>query len=240
MGPAEAAAESHAVVVVEDDEDIRVLLTFNLRKAGFEVGSVETIETALAEIDAREPAVILVDRVLPDGDGLDILRARDRPSVDGAAILVVSAKGGEADRIQALEAGADDFIGKPFSVRELVARVRVLATAIVNRRAAKRSSGDGVRIEWHDVVVELNRRRLFVAGVARDIRPLELDVLVVLLKQPGTTVTRKELIDAVWDTGPRPSARSIDVYVRRLRERLGQRGDSLETVRGVGYRLRDA
>jgi len=213
------------VLLVEDDPVVAEPLLEGLKRHGFETVHVAyaslVIETVLAGVD-----VVLLDLGLPDGDGLDVLRdIRHRADVP---VIVVTARGDEADRVVGLELGADDYVVKPFSVRELAARVR----AVARRRRTEPT------IEGGRVVIDRERRRATVDGKACDLTVKEFDLLVVLAEQPGRVVPRQELFSRVWDPVWVGTGKTLDVHVASLRRKLGD-PDLVETVRGVGYRLAD-
>ncbi|MBX3203432.1 MAG: response regulator transcription factor [Labilithrix sp.] len=228
------------VVVAEDEDDVRRLLEFNLTSAGFEVVGLDT-GGAVAETAAREDAALLVlDRLLPDGDGIAVCaEIRRDERLKDLGILLLTALGSEADRVAGLAAGADDYVVKPFSVREVVARVRILASAVEARRKARHVDVSEARVfRWRDVVVDVLRHRVLAAGVEIELRPFEFVLLLTFLEAPDQVWSREALIAKLWNGEVATSRRTIDVHVRRLRERLGPFGEVVETVHGVGYRLR--
>jgi two-component system phosphate regulon response regulator PhoB len=227
------------VVVVEDEEDVSLLLRHTLAGAGFEVVVAADLASARAAIAAMRPAVIVLDRMLPDGDGLSFCKELRRGQ-ERAAVLLLSALGSEGDRVDGLEAGADDYVVKPFSVREVAARVHILSTLIAERRAGPRSSGPASLLQWRGLFVDKHRHRVVIDGVETELRPLEFKLLVELLQNPERAFSRTQLLSLLWGDEERPSARTVDVHVTRLRHNLGTHGDCVETVPGYGYRLREA
>src|SRR4051794_3803571 len=210
------------VLIVEDEEAIAEPLAEGLRREGFEVTCAATGAEALA---AAEPDVVLLDLRLPDIDGLDVCRRlRERSSVP---IIVVTARGEEADRVVGLELGADDYVVKPFGLRELIARIRA-----VMRRVQDRPAGGPLRIG----ALELDERarRVHLDGRELDLTPKEFDLLAALARDPGAAVSRHRLLGEVWDTTWYGSTKTIDVHVAALRRKLGDPG-WIETVRGVGF-----
>jgi two-component system phosphate regulon response regulator PhoB len=236
----EMETRSSSVVVVEDDADVRHLLEFNLAEAGFEVHTTAAV-TDVSQLAARVGAdVVLLDRMLPDGDGVDACRRlRESANLPHLAILMLTARGTEDDRIEGFSAGADDYVVKPFSVREVVARVRVLANLTHSRRAAQRP-GEGNRElhRWRNLVVDVTRHRVFAENAEYNLRPLEFALLVTMMEDPLRTFTRDDLLRAVWRDPLELSRRTVDVHVRRLRESLGAFSEVVETIHGVGYRIR--
>lgn len=213
------------VLVVEDEEAIAEPLAEGLRREGFTVTIAGTGAEALA---AGEADVVLLDLRLPDLDGLDVCRElRARSDVP---IIVVTARGEEADRVVGLELGADDYVVKPFGIRELIARIRA-----VTRRSQGRSVDGPIHIG--ELQLDERGRRVTIGGEALDLTPKEFDLLSALARDPGAVVTRHRLLEEVWNTSWYGSTKTIDVHVAALRRKLGDAA-LIETVRGVGFRLR--
>jgi two-component system, OmpR family, response regulator RegX3 len=213
------------VLIVEDEQPIAEPLAEGLRREGFEV---EWAATGAAALEADEPDVVLLDLRLPDMDGLDVCRTiRARSEVP---IIIVSARGDEPDRVVGLELGADDYVVKPFGLRELIARIRAVT------RRGKTTPGDGA-VQVGELEVDPRARRVRLGGRELDLTPKEFDVLVMLARDPGAVVSRRSLLDEVWETSWYGSSKTIDVHVAALRRKLGDPG-WIETVRGVGFRLR--
>jgi len=213
------------VLIVEDEETIAEPLAEGLRREGFEVERAASGAEALAA-----PAVdlVLLDLRLPDLDGLDVCRElRARSSVP---IIVVTARGEEADRVVGLELGADDYVVKPFGLRELIARIRAVS------RRARGDSADGV-VRVGELEVDRRARRARVGGRELQLTPKEFDLLAALARDPGAALSRRRLLEEVWETSWYGSTKTIDVHVAALRRKLGDPG-WIETVRGVGFRLR--
>lgn len=213
------------LLIVEDEDAIAEPLAEGLRREGFEVERAANGAQALA---AGPVDLVLLDLRLPDRDGLDICRElRQRSSVP---IIVVTARGEEADRVVGLELGADDYVVKPFGLRELIARIRA-----VSRRARGEPEAGSVRIG--DLEVDVRARRAQLAGRELELTPKEFDLLAALAGDPGAAVSRRRLLEEVWETSWYGSTKTIDVHVAALRRKLGDSG-WIETVRGVGFRLR--
>ena len=212
------------VLVVEDEDAIAEPLAEGLRREGFEVARASTGDEALA---AAEADVILLDLRLPDMDGLDVCRrVRER---SGVPIIVVTARGEEADRVVGLELGADDYVVKPFGLRELIARIRA-----VTRRTHDRSPDAPLCVGALEV--DTRARRVHMDGREVGLTPKEFDLLAALARDPGAAVSRRRLLEEVWDTTWYGSTKTIDVHVAALRRKLDDPG-LIETVRGVGFRL---
>jgi two-component system, OmpR family, response regulator RegX3 len=213
------------VLIVEDEETIAEPLAEGLRREGFEVERAATGAEALA---APPVDLVLLDLRLPDLDGLDVCRElRARSSVP---IIVVTARGEEADRVVGLELGADDYVVKPFGLRELIARIRAVS------RRARGDSADGV-VRVGELEVDRRARRARLGGRELQLTPKEFDLLSALARDPGAALSRRRLLEEVWETSWYGSTKTIDVHVAALRRKLGDPG-WIETVRGVGFRLR--
>jgi DNA-binding response OmpR family regulator len=221
---------SGVAVVIEDDEAISALVGTYLEQAGFEVVRECTGERGLEAVDRRQPRFVVLDLGLPDVDGFEVCRRlrgeRDVP------ILILTARDEEADRVIGLELGADDYLTKPFSPRELVARVRA-----VLRRAEPGPSESRV-VEVGELRVDLRARSATLAGSALELRTLEFELLAELARNAGLVVRRDRLLERVWAMSFAGGTRTVDVHVAQLRKKLG-RPDLIQTVRGVGYRLLD-
>src|SRR5665213_1542196 len=216
------------ILLVEDEDSIAQPLAEGLLREGFVVERAATGAEALAAASAD---LVLLDLRLPDLDGLDVCRRlRERSDVP---IIIVTARGEESDRVVGLELGADDYLVKPFGLRELIARIRA-----VTRRTSARGAGQ----EPHRVgalEIDERARRVTLAGNTLELTPKEFDLLAALARDPGAAVSRRRLLEDVWETNWYGSSKTIDVHVAALRRKLGDPG-WIETVRGVGFRLRSA
>jgi two-component system phosphate regulon response regulator PhoB len=229
------------VLVVDDEEDIRRLVSFNLDEAGFQVETVGTGAEALRAAAELVPAVFVLDLMLPDVSGMEVCRRlRADPALADAAILMLTARGDEYDRVLGFEVGADDYVVKPFSVRELVMRVKGLAVRARERRLARAATDEGKRLRWRDLEIDPVRHRVTIPDVGElTLRPLEYKLLAIFVEHPGRVFSRTDLLQEVWGVSPETNTRTVDTHIRRLRERLGAYADAIETVHGFGYRLRD-
>ena len=231
------AASKRTVLLVEDEESITAPLAEALSREGFEPVVAGTAAEALELASARPPDLVLLDLMLPDGSGLDVCRElRSRSAVP---IIMLTARGEETDRVVGLEVGADDYVVKPFSARELIARIR----AVLRRTAAAPAGPVEETVELGDVRVDRARRSASVGGEPLELSRKEFDLLRLLVENAGSVVTRERLIDEVWDTNWFGSTKTLDVHVSALRKKLGDDPGTpryIHTVRGVGFRFAGA
>jgi two-component system phosphate regulon response regulator PhoB len=232
------------VLLVDDEPDLQRLVLFNLREAGFEADASGTGNEGLAKARALDPQVVILDLMLPDVPGTEVCRQmRSDPQLADVAILMLTARGDEYDRVLGFEVGADDYVVKPFSVRELVMRVKGMARRYHERKAARshapQPQAENKAMQWRGLSVDTTRHRVFADGTELSLRPLEFKLLAMLLEHPGRVFTRGELLEEVWGITSEVNTRTVDTHVRRLRERLGTYGEAVETVHGFGYRLRE-
>jgi len=221
------------VLVVEDEPDIRGLIVHHLVREGFRCRAASSGPEALAEARARTPALVVLDLMLPGIDGLEVCRRlRGDPTTAAVPIIMLTAKADEVDRVVGLEMGADDYVVKPFSPKELVARVRA-----VLRRA--RPAPDTRPLEAGAVVLDSARHTVTVGGRPVPLTPKEFDLLHALLEAAGRVLSREHLLNQVWGyaRADEIESRTVDVHVRRLRAKLGDEGRRVGTVKGVGYRF---
>ena len=220
------------VLVVDDEPDLVELVRFNLKEAGYEIDAARSGREALALLRRRPPDLLILDLMLPDVSGTEICRqVRSDARLAGIPVLMLTAKSEEVDRIVGFELGADDYVTKPFSPRELVLRVRALL-----RRAS--GEGEGAEIlEQATVRLDVDRHRCQVDGADIDLTAKEFRLLETLMRRPGRVMSRERLLDEVWGTDITVTARTIDTHLKRLREKLRGAGPLIETVRGVGYRF---
>jgi DNA-binding response OmpR family regulator len=221
---------SGVAVVIEDDDAIGALVGTYLEQAGFEVVRESSGDRGLETVDRRRPRIVVLDLGLPDVDGFDLCRQL-RAGGD-VPIVILTARDEEPDRIIGLELGADDYVTKPFSPRELVARVRAVL------RRVEPGSPESRVIEVGELRLDLRTHRATFAGSSLALRTLEFELLAELARNAGRVVTRDRLLDRVWGLSFAAGTRTVDVHVAHLRKKLG-RPDVIQTVRGLGYRLLD-
>ncbi|WP_135505519.1 phosphate regulon transcriptional regulator PhoB [Roseovarius aestuariivivens] len=226
-------AEIPTVLLVEDEPSQRELLAYNLKADGFAVTEAENGEEALLLVDETAPDVILLDWMLPNVSGIEICRRlKSRPETRGVPIIMISARSEEVDRVRGLETGADDYVVKPYSVVELMARVRAQL-----RRTRPTTVGE--RLEYEDIVLDSETHRVTRDGKPLKLGPTEFRLLSTFMEKPGRVWSRDQLLDRVWGRDIYVDTRTVDVHIGRLRKALCQHGgaDPLRTVRGAGYAL---
>ena len=224
------------VLIVEDEAPLVTMLRYNLEREGFAVDEATNGEEALLRIAERRPDAVLLDWMLPHVSGLEICRQiRRAPSTRSLPVIMLTARGEESDRIRGLDSGADDYVVKPFSPNELIARVR----AVIRR--TQKEPEDGL-LRYADLEMDLVAHRAYRAGKAVHLGPTEFRLLRHFLQNPGRVFSREQLLDRVWGHDAELELRTVDVHIRRLRRALNAEGgsDLLRTVRSVGYALDSA
>ena len=220
------------VLVVEDEPDLRSTLEFNLKSENYKVTTVSDGESALAEISKNFRDLILLDLMLPDMSGLEICKKiRGESFSDKVSIIMLTAKGEEVDRVVGFELGADDYVVKPFSVRELMLRV----SSILKRSKEKASNDEKIVIG--DIEINLASHRVFISGIEVELTAKEFELLKYLTERNGRIQTRESLLEHVWGYNNSVTTRTVDTHIKRLRSKIGEVGTRIETVRGVGYRF---
>jgi two-component system phosphate regulon response regulator PhoB len=226
-------ADQPTVLVVEDEAAQRDVLSYNLEAEGFRVARAENGEEALVLVEEENPDIIVLDWMLPNVSGIEVCRQiKTRPETRNVPIIMLSARSEEVDRVRGLETGADDYVVKPYSVIELMARVRAQL-----RRA--RPSAAGLRLEYEDIVLDSETHRVTRDGSSLKLGPTEFRLLTTFMEKPGRVWSREQLLDRVWGRDIYVDTRTVDVHIGRLRKALCQHGgnDPLRTVRGAGYAL---
>ena len=230
----EEATFTRPVLIVEDEEDILDLIAYHLKQAGFSVMTASDGVSALEKAKKDHPELIILDLMLPGMDGKDVCRVlKSSPPTKSIPILMVTARTEEIDRIVGFELGADDYVTKPFSPRELVLRVK----AILRRKNGEPEGEKMIRLE--NLSIDLERHEVLVDNSPIQLTSTEFKLLVELARGRGRVHTRERLLDRVWGYTYEGYARTVDTHIRRLREKLGTAGDLIETIRGVGYRFRE-
>ena len=223
------------ILIIEDEEDVIELIRYNLAKEGYQVISAVSGEKGLDIALESQPNLILLDLMLPGLDGLEICKIlKKNQKTDNIPIIMVTAKGGEADIVAGLELGADDFIPKPFSPRVLLARIKA-----VLRRVSAKPPGDKEVIDLGEIVIDPGRFEVLAGGKIVNLTSTEFALLHFLARRPGWVFSRDQIVNAVRGDDYPVTDRSVDVQIVGLRKKLGEAGVRIETVRGIGYRMRE-
>jgi two-component system, OmpR family, alkaline phosphatase synthesis response regulator PhoP len=227
---------SREILVVEDEKDIQELVRYNLAKEGYAVQCMTTGEEALRAIRASVPDLVILDLMLPGISGLDVCRSiKSDQTTRQIPVVMLTAKGEEADIVSGLEIGADDYVTKPFSPRVLLARIR----AVLRRAEAVTPPSEEAPIKVRGLLIHPGRHQVLWQGEPVTLSPTEFRVLKFLASQPGWVFTRYQIADAIHGGDAIVTDRSIDVHIANLRKKLGDAGQYVETVHGVGYRFKD-
>jgi phosphate regulon transcriptional regulator PhoB len=220
------------IAIVEDEKDIAELVAYNLTKAGYEAKQFHDGESFLSDLKRHRPDLVILDLMLPGIDGLEICRVvKGDPATRAIPIIMLTAKGTETDRVVGLELGADDYVVKPFSPRELIARVK----AILRRADARLKEQEIIRIG--QLVIDPNRATVTLKGKPLELTATEFRILEMLCRHPDRVFSRNQVLEYVWGYDKPVVDRTIDVHILNLREKLGSMGDRLKTVRGMGYKF---
>jgi two-component system alkaline phosphatase synthesis response regulator PhoP len=226
-----------SILVVDDEQDILELIGYNLQKEGYQVTCVTSGEEAITRAQERHPDLIILDLMLPGLDGLEVCRhLKQQEETRAIPILMLTAKGEESDIIIGLELGADDYMTKPFSPKILVARIRA-----VLRRGRVKTAGlnKEIRINIHDIIIDTARHEVFSEGKSVSLSATEFDILILFSRNAGWVFTRNQIIDAVKGNDYFVTERAVDVQIFGLRKKLGSQGKYIQTIRGVGYRMKE-
>ena len=225
-------ATKHKILIVDDEPDALELIEFNLKAGGYEVVTAADGEEALQKARSVLPSLIILDLMLPEVDGMEVCKILRRDQRTAAIpIIMLTAKAAEIDRVLGLELGADDYVTKPFSPRELVLRVKRLL------RSNETTEAKSDRLEWKEIVIDIPRHQLTVKGKAVELTSTEFKLIALLMRRRGRVQSREQLLRDVWEYDSIIDTRTVDTHMRRLREKLGLAAKYLDTVRGVGYRF---
>ena len=234
------SAAGDPVLIVDDEPDLCRLLVFNLVEVGFRTHTAASGAEGLAAAAMLRPVVVILDLMLPDLPGAEVCRRlRADKELGECGILMLTARGDDYDRVMGFELGADDYVVKPYNVREVVLRVRALARRVGERRAAHVGVAPEEPLRWRGLEVLRASHRARLDGAPLALRPLEFKLITLFLERPGEVLSREVLLEEVWGITAELNTRTVDTHVRRLRERLGPYGHAIETVYGYGYRLRE-
>ena len=234
------ASRRSRLLVIEDEADLRKSLEYALKASGYEVRVADCGDSAFRGLDEFEPDLVLLDVMLPDISGLDICRRiHQMPVAKRAVVVILSARVEESDRVAGFEAGADDYVVKPFNVRELILRIeaRLKSRGGVFEKEERKRPGRVERLSVGILSVDEKAHRVFVAGHEVHVSALEMRLILHLMRAPGRMCTRRKLLTEVWGYHPEVSSRTVDTHVKRLRDKLGEAAPMLQTVRGIGFRL---
>lgn len=224
------------ILVVDDEPDIGALVAFHLARERFRVRTASDGLEALRAVESERPDLIILDQMLPNLSGLEVLaELRRRPETRDVPVILLTARREERDRVEGLRLGADDYVAKPFSPQELVLRVAAVLRRV---RQVPPATGGGKTMRVGPFVVDMSAARAEVAGHPLDLTPTEYKLLVTLMERRGRVQNRRQLLEAVWDVTADIATRTVDMHVQRLRSKAGADGDWIETVRGFGYRFR--
>jgi len=221
------------ILIIEDEPDIRKNLEYNLSREGYSVLTAASIEEAEQLIYSNNLSLILLDLMLPDGSGLDLCKKmKSDPDVQNLPIIILTAKDDEVDKVVGFEIGADDYVTKPFSVRELILRIK----AVLKRGENKK---DIVEIDrkFGDLKIDIDSHEVYVDGELVNLTALEFKLLIQLVDRRGRVQSREQLLADVWGYSAEVTTRTVDTHIKRLREKLGSMGKYVQTIRGVGYKF---
>ncbi|HTS90316.1 MAG TPA: response regulator transcription factor [Gemmatimonadales bacterium] len=227
---------SHRILVVDDEPDITALVAYHLAKAGYRVSTAANGPDALRAAREERPDIVILDVMLPGVSGYDVLaELRRREETRDVGVILLTARREEPDRIRGLSLGADDYLTKPFSPAELALRVNALL-----RRLAAPAVTSGSNLTAGPVTIDRSSHRVSVDGKEIELTATEYKLLLTLVERRGRVQTRPQLLETVWEAQPDIQTRTVDMHVQRLRSKLGEAGELIETVRGFGYRFRGA
>ncbi len=228
-------SSSDWIAIVEDEIDVSHLISFHLNKNGFKTKEFRSAKPFLETLSFETPSLIILDLMLPDMDGLEVCKKiKSTEKYSNIPIIIVTAKGEESDRIVGLELGADDYVTKPFSPRELVARVKA-----VLRRTSPRESLEKIIKIGESLVIDFEKQKVLLDGKRVGLTNTEFKLLKILSERKGRIFSREKLLDLLWGEEKDVIDRTIDVHIKNLREKLGHLGNLIKSVRGVGYKIEE-
>ncbi len=230
------SSENIKVLVIEDEADIQQLIGYHFKQAGYRVEICANGAEGLKKARESKPDLLILDLMLPGIDGLEVCRAlKGDPKTRNIPIIMLTAKNEEVDKVVGFELGADDYLGKPFSPRELLLRVK----AVLRRSQSTKPEADEKILLFGQLSIDLPRHKVFAGKEELELTSIEFKLLQYLLETKGRVQSRDTLLDKVWGYDAFVTTRTVDTHVKRLREKMGELGDYVETVRGVGYRFRE-
>ena len=222
------------ILVIEDEPDIRRNLEYNLGREGFKASSVGSLDEANEKLKSKKFDLILLDLMLPDGSGLELCKKiKSNSETEATPVVILTAKDDEVDRVVGFELGADDYVTKPFSVRELILRVK----AILKRSDTKTKEVVEVERQFGDLKIDVDSHEVHVDSQLIELTALEFRLLKELVDKRGRVQSRDQLLSEVWGYNAEVTTRTVDTHIKRLREKLGSMGKYVQTIRGVGYKF---
>ena len=224
---------SQKILIIEDEPDIRKTLEYNISREGYEVISASSLSEARQNLESSSFSLLLLDLMLPDGSGLDLCRElKQDKSLSSMPVIILTAKDDEVDKVVGFELGADDYVTKPFSVRELILRVKA-----VLKRGERKSDNMEVQRQFGELKIDVDSHEVFVNDEQVSLTALEFKLLRQLVDRRGRVQSRDQLLSDVWGYSSDVTTRTVDTHIKRLREKLGGMGKYVQTIRGVGYKF---
>jgi two-component system phosphate regulon response regulator PhoB len=224
---------SQKILIIEDEPDIRKTLEYNISREGYEVISASSLSEGRQKLESASFTLLLLDLMLPDGSGLDLFRElKQDKSLSSMPVIIITAKDDEVDKVVGFELGADDYVTKPFSVRELILRVKA-----VLKRGERKSDNMEVQRQFGELKIDIDSHEVFVNDEQVSLTALEFRLLSQLVDRRGRVQSRDQLLSDVWGYSADVTTRTVDTHIKRLREKLGDMGKYVQTIRGVGYKF---
>ena len=224
---------SQKILIIEDEPDIRKTLEYNISREGYEVISASSLSEGRQKLESASFSLLLLDLMLPDGSGLDLCRElKQDKSLSSMPVIILTAKDDEVDKVVGFELGADDYVTKPFSVRELILRVKA-----VLKRGERKSDNMEVQRQFGELKIDVDSHEVFVNDEQVNLTALEFKLLRQLVDRRGRVQSRDQLLSDVWGYSSDVTTRTVDTHIKRLREKLGDMGKYVQTIRGVGYKF---
>jgi two-component system phosphate regulon response regulator PhoB len=224
---------SQKILIIEDEPDIRKTLEYNISREGYEVISASSLSEGREKLESASFSLLLLDLMLPDGSGLDLCRElKQDKSLSSMPVIILTAKDDEVDKVVGFELGADDYVTKPFSVRELILRVKA-----VLKRGERKSDNMEVQRQFGELKIDVDSHEVFVNDEQVNLTALEFKLLCQLVDRRGRVQSRDQLLSDVWGYSSDVTTRTVDTHIKRLREKLGDMGKYVQTIRGVGYKF---
>ena len=219
------------IYIVEDDKNISEIESYALKNSGYQVDSFENAKTFWSRCQERKPDLVLLDVMLPDSDGIEVLKKiRRNPDLKRVPVIMVTAKSSEIDKVKGLDNGADDYITKPFGIMELISRVKALLRRMNQDEEEK-------QLEFQNIILDCEKRQVMLDGQPCELTYKEFELLKLFLQNAGIVMTRENIMEKVWGIDFEGESRTLDMHIKTLRQKLGDAGKHIKTVRNVGYRI---